>query len=42
MIQACYADYSAGVLQWDYFEEFIQNDLVESFQLFKEATEWEV
>ena len=26
----------------DYFEEFIQNDLVESFQLFKEATEWDV
>ena len=42
MIQACYADYSSGVLQWDYFEEFIQNDLVESFQLFKEATEWDV
>jgi hypothetical protein len=42
MIQACYADYSSGVLQWDYFEEFIRNDLVESFQLFKEATEWDV
>jgi hypothetical protein len=42
MIQACYADYSPGVLQWDYFEEFIRNDLVESFQLFKEATEWDV
>jgi Zn-finger nucleic acid-binding protein len=42
MIQACYADYSSGVLQWGYFEEFIQNDLVESFQLFKEATEWDV
>jgi hypothetical protein len=42
LIQACYVDYSSGVLQWDYFEEFIQNDLVESFQLFKEATEWDV
>ena len=42
MIQACYADYSSGVLQWGYFEEFIQNDLVESIQLFKEATEWDV
>jgi len=42
LIQACYVDYSFGVLQWGYFEEFIQNDLVESFQLFKEATEWDV
>ena len=32
-----YCDYSPAVMQWDYFEEFVKNELLASFEAFKEA-----
>ena len=39
LIRGGYVDYSVNVLQWDYFEEFIQNDLLNALALFKEAAD---
>ena len=39
LIRGGYVDYSVNVLQWDYFEEFIQNDLLNALALFREAAD---
>ncbi len=38
LIRGAYADFSGFISQWDYFLDFVQKDLVSSFEKFKEST----
>ncbi len=40
LIRGCYADYSSQVLQWDYFENYVQADLRKQLELFRESLDW--
>ncbi len=35
LIRGSYCDYSTNILQWDYFEDFVKKDLLETFSKFK-------
>ena len=36
-ILGSYCEYASNVLQWDYFEEFVKQELLSSFELFKQT-----
>ncbi len=40
LIRGCYVDYSNQVLQWDYFENYVQKDLTSDLAYFKESVDW--
>jgi len=40
LIRGCYVDYSVQVIQWDYFENYVQKDLRSELSLFKESVDW--
>ena len=40
LIRGCYVDYSVQVIQWDYFENYVQKDLRSDLELFKESIDW--
>lgn len=40
LIRGCYVDYSVQVIQWDYFENYVQKDLKSDLALFKESVDW--
>ncbi len=40
LIRGCYVDYSVQVLQWDYFENYVHNELQNYLSLFRESVDW--
>ena len=40
LIRGCYVDYSVQVLQWDYFENYVNNELQNYLNLFRESVDW--
>ena len=37
LLRNCYCDYSHNIAQWDYFEDFVQGDLLKSFESFRKC-----